>query len=378
MPLARTFLNAFDRLPQAHQAWVHLYGLYGYLKDQKGVDPAQYLSESHDIEDLHSEIYEAALASLGPELTPEAIFSFKAHHELIFLFAYVVNLIQNGPVSPIHCQLAKLLGDGDGVITFNWDTLMDRALAECTQWRVDTGYGIEPHRVFRDGWQSPDRVYNSSRIVLWKLHGSSNWVTSHEQFEGGKLILIQSRPADTLHVFESATTPYPCYRGRFMPGYEPFSFGYYPPNILDDPGKSAGPNRVLYRAQMIMPGVPEGAAERHGLVSMPLIIPPVKSKSYDRFGGLFDTVWNGAANLLASADHVVTIGYSFPRTDDRSLDLFQRAFARRPSPPRVVVVDPVPERAISVFRDVLSVPSSHLRICAEALTHSSQIAEYFK
>ena len=162
-----------------------------------------------------------------------------------------------------------------------------------------------------------------------------------------------------------------------MAGYGPFSYGYYPPNILDDSGKSAGPNRMLFRAQMVVPGVPEGTAERQGLISMPLIIPPVKSKSYDRFGGLFDAVWNGAENLLASADDVLAIGYSFPRTDDRSLELFRKAFSRRISPPRVVVVDPAPERAINVFRDVLGVPDSRLRVYPEYVAQTSQIAEYF-
>jgi len=377
MPLARTFLAAFDKLPQAHQPWVHLHGLYGYLANHKGVNATEYLSESHDIEDLHSEVYEAALAKLGPVLTPEAVINFKAHHELIFLFAYVVNLIQNGPVSLAHSQIARLLGDRDGVVTFNWDTLMDRALSEHTSWRVDTGYGVQPHRVFRDGWHPPMTAVGPCGIGLWKLHGSSNWITSHEQFEAGKLILIQSRPAETLHVFEFATKPYSCYRGRFMSGHGPFSYGYYPPNILDDPGKSAGPNRVLYRAQLTMPGVPEGTAERDGLISMPLIIPPVKSKSFERFGGLFDTVWKGAEDLLASADDFVVIGYSFPRTDDRSLELFRDALGRRAAPPRVVIVDPTPERAIDVFRNVLGVPDSSLRVYPHYVTQTSRIAEYF-
>ena len=66
----------------------------------------------------------------------------KAHHELIFLFAYVVNVIQNGPVSKAHINLASVLSPSDGIVTFNWDTLMDRALAESTEWRVDSGYGV--------------------------------------------------------------------------------------------------------------------------------------------------------------------------------------------------------------------------------------------
>jgi hypothetical protein len=188
MPLARTFLAAFNELPQAHHPWVHLHGLYNYLRHHKGVDPWTFLSESHDIEELHSEIYEAALASLAPELTPEAIINFSAHHQLIFLFAYIVNLIQNGPVSPVHLEIARHLNSGDGILTFNWDTLMDRALAECSDWQVDTGYGISPQAVFRDEWTRPVATAGSRELSLWKLHGSSNWITSHEQFENGEII----------------------------------------------------------------------------------------------------------------------------------------------------------------------------------------------
>jgi hypothetical protein len=200
---------------------------------------------------------------------------------------------------------------------------------------------------------------------------------SHTKFLTRPIILTQSRAADTLHVFEFATKPYACYRGRFMPGHGSFSYGYYPPNILDDSGKSAAPNRLLWRAQMVMPGVPTGTAESHGLISMPLIIPPVKSKAYDRFGSLFDTVWSGAAELLSTADEIVLIGYSFPRTDQRSLDLFKNAFSQRKHSPRIVIVDPSPERALSVFRDVLQVPESLIQVHAELVRRASQVAAYF-
>ncbi|MEI4883949.1 hypothetical protein, partial [Klebsiella pneumoniae] len=53
--------------------------------------------------------------------------------------------------------------------------------------------------------------------------------------------LLQEAPNDTVRIFEFATKPYACYAGRYMPGYQPFSYGYYPPNLTNDKGKSAPP-----------------------------------------------------------------------------------------------------------------------------------------
>ena len=153
-----------------------------------------------------------------------------------------------------------------------------------------------------------------------------------------------------------------------MPGHGPFSYGYYPPNLLGDPGRSALPGHRLARFQLKMPGVPEGTAPDDGLISMPLIIPPVKAKAYDRFGGLFGTVWEAAEDLLARADQILILGYSFPRTDHRSLDLFAKAFRRRGTLPSVVIVDPAPDRALAVFRDILGVTPSGIRVLAERLS----------
>ena len=303
MPLAREFFRAVDRLPQTVNPWVHIGALLLYLKQHKGLDPVPFFESGIDLEELHSEIYEQALSLLGPHLSPEAMMMMKAHHELIFLFAYVVNVIQNGPVSNPHVKLAGLLSRADGIVTFNWDTLMDRALAESTEWSVDSGYGVAPHLIFRNAWEGP-RTDERTAPVLLKLHGSSNWITGHEQFEDGKLILIQEADPGVLNIFEYATRVYPCYAGRFMGGHEPFSYGYYPPN-LEDRGRRVIDGHVLLSARLKLPWMPEGTAGDSGLISMPMIIPPVKKKMYDRFGSLFDNLWSQAKQLLASADRLL-------------------------------------------------------------------------
>lgn len=372
MPVARNFFQAVTSLPQSEHPWVMLHGLFTYLEDYRGVEPVPYLYSPIDIEELHSEVYEAALTSLREHgMNLDLMHLFKAHHELVFLFAYTLNLIQNGPTSLVHQRLASLLRPDDGVITFNWDTLMDRALVEKTAWRPDSGYGVRPKAVFRDGWQPPSDV-RSTPLTIWKLHGSTNWLTSHEQVDGKDVILIQEAGPDTLNVFESATAPYSCYAGRFMDGFGPFSYGYYPPNLADK-GKRVKEGYVITMVRPKYPWSPEGTADSNGLISMPLIIPPVKDKAYDRFGDLFQRLWAGAQSLLTAADQIVVIGYSFPRTDHRSLQLFRDAFMRRATIPDVVVIDPAPERAVGILTSELGVPANKLTVHAAWLDSESEI-----
>lgn len=65
------------------------------------------------------------------------------------------------------------------------------------------------------------------------------------------------------------------------------------------------------------------------------------------------------------------IGYSFPRTDHRSNRLFQEAFSRRTSIPRVTLVDPAPERVRDKFLYKLGIPDDHLRVHRAYFTETS-------
>jgi len=97
---------------------------------------------------------------------------------------------------------------------------------------------------------------------------------------------------------------------------------------------------------------------------MPLIIPPAKAKTYDLFGSLFKMIWSAAEDALVLADHVIVVGYSFPRTDHQSGTLFAHAFSRRNSMPKVSIVDPNPSRAVEKFR-TLGISGDNLFIYAE-------------
>ncbi|MEB3047685.1 hypothetical protein [Rhizobium mulingense] len=375
MPIARDFFQTFDKLEISANPWVLQEGLLGYLLHNGVRDPHAYLRTGVDIEALHSKIEEAREKAIRENRDfIDFMIENRAYVELIFIFASVINEIQNGPISNPHLSIARHLTPDDAVITFNWDTLMDRALAEGTAWRIDFGYGVTPRAIFSDGWRAPRQADGANAPKLLKLHGSTNWITAYPLVEGGQTVLTHDLDPGTLHIFESATEPYPCWAGRYMHGYQPFSYGYYPPNLLEVPGRAAPEGHMILSVRPKVPWRPEGTAPNDGLVSMPLIIPPVQNKTYDLFGSLFSTLWTSAEDLLAAADQIIIIGYSFPITDRQSNSLFTKAFMRRSSMPRIVIIDPAPERVAEKFRSEFGIADTHLLVLKEYFSGEFDLA----
>ena len=293
-----------------------------------------------------------------------------AFSQLVFLFAATINEIQSGPVSEAHQTLASILEPGDAVVTFNWDTLLDRALAEITDWRPDWGYSVSPRGIFENGWTAPQpRPADAQAPELIKLHGSTNWLTAYaiRDPQTGEVVLTHDLEPSAFSVFVAGDQPYPCHAGRFMAGYQPYSYGYYPPN-LNFPGRPADADHAIVQVRPRLPWRPEGSSGDAGLVSMPLIIPPVRNKSYDMFGDLFGNLWKRAEDVLARADSITVIGYSFPKTDVQSDRLFRTAFSRRSSTPQVQIVDPAPALVAEKFRRELGIPDSHLDVIETLFT----------
>jgi len=372
MPVAKDFFETFNNLEISRNPWVLIGDILNFGKYEKNIDVSKFFSIGIDIEVFHSEVEEKLLSVLDnytDDIKKTALYS-KAYNQLIFLFSSVVNEIQNGPISIPHTNIANLLTSEDYILTFNWDTLMDRALNEVTNWKVDYGYGLKPKNIFRDGWVPPMSNQNSKSPCIIKLHGSSNWLTSHTIFdpETKQITLSQVASHETLFVYEYSTKPYSTYDGRYMPGYQAFSYGYYPPNLLTDPGKSAGKNRVIVNMKYRFPWNPKGIADSSGLVSMPLIIPPVKQKKYAFYGNLFKKLWEKAEDVLSSASKIIIIGYSFPDTDYQSNDLFLNAFMRRSTFPQIYIINPEPEPIHYKFKSAFGVPENNIRIYKECFS----------
>ncbi len=361
MPVARDFFQIYEALPSSSNPWVLIHSIIGYLRFVRGItNPLDYLRSGIDVEQLHSEIEEDTLKPAEEHNSVQKSWCYSAYIQMSFLFSFVINEIQNGPVSEAHINLVRMLSSEDAIITFNWDTLADRALARETDWRPDWGYGVKPHRVFRNEWQPPTAApERHQHPALLKLHGSTNWITAYAIYEGGALVLTHDLSPETLHVVEFADRPYPAFAGRYMAGYQPFAYGYYPPNLLEVPGRPAPEGYKIAQIRMKFPGM-TGASEESGLASMPLIIPPVKKKNYNMFGTLFSTMWKEAEDYLVKADEIAIIVYSFPRTDLQSEELFVRAFMRRSNIPRILIIDPVPERIVDKFALVFGVPRDRI------------------
>lgn len=373
MPIARDFFDIFDKLDLSTNPWVLIGSIIVFLEDDLGIGRGgafDYLRSGIDIEDLHSQIEIARDTQLKSEGLVGAMTPYKAFNELLFLFAAVINDIQNGPPSQTHMKLVDSLNPEDVLITFNWDTLLDRALAERTAWRPDWGYGVSPKAMFNDGWHPPTEPKEDSKTgnLLLKLHGSTNWLTAYSVTDGhGMIVPGQDLDPSAFGVFERATGPYACFKGRYIPGYQPWAYGYYPPN-LDFPGRAPPDGYTIVGLSPNFPWTKPGNASDAGLPSMPLIIPPVKSKSYEFFGDLFKTLWSKAEDALTAADEIVIIGYSFPKTDIQSDKLFHRAFSRRATIPQITIIDPNPAPVAERMTSDLGIPDSRLKIIADYFT----------
>lgn len=350
MPVAKDFFTTYAKLPINLNPWALKTKLLLYLHQRDGLPHLDLFNFNEDIEDLHTDIQNKLYNIIkqdGYAHSHIELAAYNAYFEVIFIFIGCINEIQNGPISETHVELAKLLTDKDAVITFNWDTLMDRAMNEVTSWNCDNGYFVKPSGIYRDGWTEPEQKKNNSPLLL-KLHGSSNWLTSYQLLEEGKIMPMQETPLDDFFVYEYTNSSYPAFAGRYMPGYEPFSYGYYPPNLFVQ-GRSAPPGELITRVRPKHPFMPESDLDDSGIVSMPLIIPPVRNKEYDYYGNLFQSLWEEAQQQIRQADRIFVIGYSFPKTDIRSTELFKSAFSSRTTMPEIIIINPEPETITDRF-----------------------------
>jgi len=90
------------------------------------------------------------------------------------------------------------------------------------------------------------------------------------------------------------------------------------------------------------------------------MIPPVKRKSYDMFGALFAKLWQDAHEALSQAEKVILVGYSFPRTDQESRNLFRKALLSHRASREIVLLNPDAERLAGVFEREFDVPRSRI------------------
>lgn len=126
MPIACDFFDTFDKLDISQSLWVLQGQINLYAMEKYGMDPYTYFRSGIDIEDFHSSIESDLQDAHAVGNKSESTILQMSYNELVYLFASVINEIQNGPVSKPHLKLAQNLSKDDVIATFNWDTLIGR------------------------------------------------------------------------------------------------------------------------------------------------------------------------------------------------------------------------------------------------------------
>lgn len=354
VPLANGFFKAFHNLPTSQGFDAHIGPFISFLERYRGVSPERAGEWDANIEDFMTSV-EQELDTLrestrGCDLSAEEFeraFSFATvFNNMTFIFANVLNEAQNGPSMSLYRAVLDFCGPNDSFASFNWDTLLDRALLDTGGWNPNSGYGLKFRAVFDGRWKDSmegESVFSSNWKLL-KLHGSTNWLVPHMGVHFETLEYTSSVPgASDVFLYWHSSLPYATYKNRWKGGYVPTTYCYYPPNI---PGAffthaqlSPKPGHTFVRfTHRFLSPFEEGDSE--GVPSSPVLITPVRQKKYDVYSSTFQSLWAQAVKSLEEARRVVIVGYSFPPTDTRALDLFRSLLAVRGSEISVEIVAP--------------------------------------
>jgi len=123
--------------------------LINYIRDYRAISPENAATFREEIETFMTEVENRLLrlkreqVELHQDSLLELLETSGTYNTMQFVFASAINECQNGPQSPIYQQLVSFLGPNDSLMTFNWDTLLDRSVASSALWHPDTGYCIK-------------------------------------------------------------------------------------------------------------------------------------------------------------------------------------------------------------------------------------------
>jgi hypothetical protein len=355
VPLANGFFEAFNDLPTSQGFHAHIGPFISYLGHYRGVQAQDVPRWRENIEDfmtsIEAEISELrakkAEGDLNADDFSKGLSAGSVFNNLGFILASVVNEAQNGPSESLYRYLPEFCGPDDAFITFNWDTLLDRALVDSGGWNPNDGYGLRFASVLDGTWKptvegSPEF---STNWKLLKLHGSTNWLVPMMHVNLQTFEYVSSVPqSDRIFLYWQAGLPYGTHKRRWRGGYVPTTYCYYPPNIpgsyFTDGELSAEPGEVFVRL------MPKGIfaafdePDSDGIPASAVLITPVRQKKYDMYQTAINSLWTQSGELLATSDKIVIVGYSFPPTDICALELLGTALSARPRAIAVEVVAP--------------------------------------
>ncbi|MBI3530673.1 MAG: hypothetical protein HY067_22225 [Betaproteobacteria bacterium] len=192
-------------------------------------------------------------------------------------------------------MFAQRLAQTDLVVTFNWDTILDRALANQRkyEWHPGWGYGKTVREEFTSSTRRPPQIPKKYPRLL-KLHGSINWVAFAEN-------------GVTKRVVHS---------------------GWKPTGELGDV--------VMMPPKMIKPEI--WGARANGNMG------EASSGNDNVSEDFYPRLWSEAEGKIANCRRLVFVGYSFPPADFAVNNMLRRAISRMKVStgrfPEVDIVDP--------------------------------------
>lgn len=217
-------------------------------------------------------------------------------------------------------EFGELLHSGDTVITFNYDTTVERVLLNLGKWSPADGYG--EHLVFQAGRNDERRVtFAPSQVKVLHLHGAVGWyrkpsVKQNSPMRTGGLIPREARTPAPLETTISID-----------------------PIVLRDFGIPAAVDASM----------PDRPSDEYQILLHPSFLKDYTGE--DNGNSVFVKAWRMAAEALRLANRVVIIGYSLPPADSAAWALL---LANCDSA-RTIIVNPDPSLKRR-YRRLLSQP----------------------
>jgi len=370
IPLASGFFKAYHRLPTSQGFHAHVGPFTNFLREERGVTPERVSEFDENVEafmtSIESEVEElretARVRNLNGDEFGRASSYAMVFNNMTFIFANVLNEAQNGASMSLYGAILEFCSPNDLFATFNWDTLLDRALLDTGGWNPNTGYGLTFRGVLDGSWKNSfeGEVKFATKWKLLKLHGSTNWLVPYMgvDFREWEFQPVVAQ-ADDIFLYWHSSMPYATHKSRWRGGYVPSTYCYYPPNLPSyffEEGQLAAPPGKIFAKMTPRLLAPFKEEDPTGSIpSSPVLITPVRQKKYDVYRSSIQSLWSQAVSGLEDATRIVIIGYSFPPTDTRPLDLIRGLLAARGKEMTIEIVTPDgAEIAKRIGEDVLA------------------------
>jgi hypothetical protein len=255
------------------------HNLFTFINNFWGIAQKE-INGSDDAVDMEEVL---TLLHIEMEEQPQSSTLKKASQEYMLLMALTFDKILYGDPCPHHQKVAQSLNNGDVVISFNYELLMDNSLLSTGKWYPTDGYGVKCGILTTP--QLKDKEEKSS-VNLLKLHGSFNWLYCSKCRQ--LFTAMENNHQDLRLVCNHADKVFCNHMGCQNP-------------------------------------------------LQPIIIPPSMMKNYDSMP-FTQKLWHQAREALAKADQIVIIGYSFPPTDFRTKWMFRKAMLQSNKNQRKVIL----------------------------------------